>query len=91
MSGVSRSMKESRDIERAEDTVEAIQQRMQQLEADFKADTDALAARMDPLTEPLESVSVRPAKTAISIQLLTLGWLPLWQSPEGKLTPAWEQ
>jgi hypothetical protein len=89
-SGVSRSMKESRDIERAQNTVQAMQQRMRQLEADFKADTEALATRLDPMTEELESVFVRPAKTGITIQVLALGWLPLWQSPEGKLTPAWE-
>jgi hypothetical protein len=90
MSGVNRSIKESKDVERAEDTVEAIQKRMQQLEADFKADTEALAIRIDPLMESLESVSVHPAKTAITVQLVALGWLPLWQSPEGKIIPAWE-
>ena len=88
-SGVSRSMKEAKDVERAQDTVEAIQQRLQQLDADFKAETAELAAKTDSLTEQLESISVRPSKTAISVQILALGWLPLWQSPEGKLTQAW--
>jgi hypothetical protein len=90
MSGVSRSMKESRDIQRAQDTVGAIQQRMVQLEANFKADTERLSTRLDPMAEQLESISVRPAKTGISVQVLALGWLPLWQNSDGKLTPAWE-
>jgi len=47
-------MKESKDIGRAEDNVEAIQQRLQQLEADFKADTNEIIAKMDPLLEQLE-------------------------------------
>ncbi|MGA8848318.1 MAG: DUF87 domain-containing protein [Dehalococcoidia bacterium] len=89
VSGVSRSMKEAKDIERAEDTVEAIQQRLQNLKADFKADADALTAKTDPLAEQLEQVSVRPAKTDVSIQLLALGWFPYWQSDDGKLTQAW--
>jgi hypothetical protein len=89
VSGVSRSMKEAKDIERAEDTVDSIQQRLQELEADFKADMDGLAAKMDPLTEQLEQIAVRPAKKDISVQLLALGWLPYWQSPAGKLTQAW--
>jgi hypothetical protein len=89
MSGMSRSMKEAKDIERAKDTVEAVQQRVQKLEADFKADADALAAKTDPLTEQLEQVPVRPAKTDISIGLLVLGWFPYWQSADGKLTQAW--
>jgi hypothetical protein len=89
MSGVSRSMKESKDIGRAEDTVEAMQQRLQQLEADFKADTDELVAKIDPLTEQFDQIAVRPAKTSISVPFLTLGWLPYWKDPAGKLTPAW--
>ena len=89
MSGVSRSRKEAKDIERAKDTVEAIQQRLQKLEADFKADVDALTAKTDPLTEQLEQVSVRPARTDISIGLLVLGWFPYWRSADGKLTQAW--
>jgi len=87
--GVSRSMKEAKDIQRAKDTVEAIQQRTQRLEADFQADLDALTAKTDPLAEQLEQVSVRPAKTDISVQFLALGWFPYWQSADGKLTQAW--
>jgi len=63
---------------------------MRQLEADFNAEAASIAARIDPLTEQLEPVSVHPAKQGITIQLLALGWLPLWQSPDGKLSPAWE-
>jgi hypothetical protein len=89
MSGVGRSMKERQDVARAQDTVQALQQRLQQLEVDFKADTDTLAAKMDPLTEQFESISVRPSKTDISVQLMALIWLPYRQDSDGKLTPAW--
>jgi len=89
MSRVSRSMKESRDIARAEDTVEAIQMRLQQLESDFRSDTATLAAKMDPLTEQFEQISVCPAKADISIELVALGWLPYWQDFDDKLIPAW--
>ena len=88
MGGVSRSMKEAKDIERAEDTVQALQSRLRQLEADFEADMAALTAKMDPLAERLEPVSVHPAKADVSIQFLALGWFPYWQSSDGKLTPA---
>lgn len=49
----------------------------------------ALAARMDPQTEQLEQVPVRPAKKDISVTLLALGWLPYWRTPAGDLTQAW--
>ncbi len=89
VSRVNRSMKESRDVGRAQDTVAAAQQRLHQLEADFRADTAALAAKMDPLTEPLDRVIIRPTRTDISVQLLALGWLPYWRSARGELREAW--
>jgi hypothetical protein len=60
------------------------------METSFKTDIDALAAKIDPLTEQLEPIAVRPAKTDIAIQILALGWIPLWKDGEGKLSPAWE-
>jgi hypothetical protein len=88
-SRASRSMKEARDVERAQGNVEAAQNRLRQLEADFNADTAALAARIDPSTELLETASIRPTRTDVSVQLLALGWFPYWQGPDGNLKEAW--
>jgi hypothetical protein len=82
-------MRQSQDVGRAQDTVAAVQQKLQMLEADFKAETDALISKVDPLTEKLESIAVRPAKKDISVKLLALGWMPYWRDASGKLTPAW--
>lgn len=87
-SGISRSMKESGDIRRAEETVAAIQRRQQQLETEFQSESAALAASLDPLTEKLEIITIRPSRSDVTVKLLALGWLPYWQSPDGKLTPA---
>jgi len=87
--GASRIMKESQDIKQAQETVATYQQRMQELEASLKAETEELAAKSDPLTEELEKVTVRPAKKDIAVRLATLVWLPNWQSPDGTVTPAW--
>lgn len=86
--GVGRTIKETQDIGRAKETVESMAQRLQQLEADFKVETDALATRIDPLTDPLDTIAIRPTKTNISVQLVALCWMPYWQSPDGKATPA---
>jgi len=84
-----RIMKEGQDVNRARDTVQAYQQRLQDLEADFKAESDALAARIDPATEELEKISIRPLKKDILVRLVTLVWLPNWQGTDGRTTPAW--
>ena len=44
--GVGRTVKETQDIGRAKETVAAMEQRLQQLEADFKAETDVLQVKM---------------------------------------------
>jgi len=88
--GASRIMKESQDIKRAQETVATYQERLQELDASFKSETEALAAKTDPLTEELEQVSVRPAKKDIDVRLTTLVWMPHWQSQDGQLSPAWE-
>ena len=89
MSRVNRSMKEKQDVARAEDTAAATQQRLRQLEAEFNADTAALSGKIDPLSEQLETISIRPTRTGIAVQLLALGWFPNWRSAGGEIKPAW--
>jgi hypothetical protein len=84
-----RIMEESGDVARAAETVEAVQQQLADLQAQFEAETAALAKRVDPLTEALETLSVKPKKTDILVQLATLAWAPYWQDEQGNLTPAW--
>jgi len=88
--GVGRSMKESQDIARAGETVEAMQQQLADLEGQLQAETSALEVSTDPATEKLESITLKPKKTNISITLLTLAWAPYWRGAGGAKTPAWE-
>lgn len=83
--GVSRSMKESADVGRAEDNVAAVTQSIADLEAEFQAETKALEGSFDPQTETLETVSLKPTKANITVKLVTLAWAPYWNDK-----PAWE-
>jgi hypothetical protein len=83
--GVGRSMKEASDIERAQGNVEAVSQKLADLEADFQAETRALERSIDPQTEQLETVSLKPTKANIAVKVLTLAWAPYWNDK-----PAWE-
>jgi hypothetical protein len=87
--GVGRVLKERQDIGRAEDTVEGIRQRLRDLEAEFASEMSALETQIDPLTERLERVALKPKRTDIAVRLVALAWAPLWQDPQGKTTPAW--
>ena len=88
--GAGRAIKESQDVGQAEENREALQQQLAALEAQFKIETDALIASFDPLTEKLETVSLKPTKSNIAVKLVVLAWVPQWQDAGGQCTPAWQ-
>ena len=69
-------LKESQDVGQAAETVEALHEQLAALEAEFKAESEAVVNRLDPLAVPLEPVLIRPAKTNIAVKLLALAWTP---------------
>lgn len=87
--GFGRSMSEKQDVDRAEETVEALQKQLNELNAEFEAESAELAARIDPATEELETLTVKPKKADITVQLVTLAWAPYWQDETGTIEPAW--
>ncbi len=74
--GFTRSARERSDITRAAETVEAIKQDIADLEAEFEAEVQALETKVDPLTERLDQIVVRPTRTGISVRLVALAWQP---------------
>jgi len=84
-----RVMKESQDVGHAEENVAALQQQLADLEAQFKSESEAMAAATDPLNEKLETISIKPTKSNIAVQLVALAWTPQWRDAKGAVTPAW--
>jgi len=87
--GFGRSMSERQDVARAEDSVEAVQKQLNELTAEFEAESAELAAKIDPSTEQLETISIKPKKADITVQLLALVWLPYAQDETGTTDPIW--
>ena len=87
---VGRSMKEAQDVGRAQETVEALNQQLADLDAQFKSETAALEQSTDVQSEPLETVTLKPTKANIAIKHFSLAWAPYWHDPQGQATPAWE-
>ncbi len=88
--GVGRSMKEAQDVGRAQETVAAVDQQLADLDAQFKAETEAIEKSLDPQTESLETITLKPTKANISVRLASLAWAPYWHDSEGQATPAWQ-
>ncbi len=87
--GVGRSIKEAKDVARAEENIEAIRKQLADLETQFQVETDTLLSKIDPLTEPLETIALRPSKTNIAVRLVAIAWTPYWADQDGCWTPAW--
>jgi hypothetical protein len=87
--GAGRVLKERQDAARAQESLEALQAQLAALDEQFKADLDKVAGGSDPLTAPLETVSLSPTKQNIAVKLVALAWVPVWRDPAGAATPAW--
>jgi hypothetical protein len=87
--GFGRSINESQDVGRAEDTVEVLQKQLNDFSAEFNAESATLMAKIDPTTEVLDTVTIKPKKADITVQLLVLAWAPYWQDAKGTVSAAW--
>jgi hypothetical protein len=88
--GAGRVLKETKDVGRARETVAALDEQIGALDEQFKAEAEAAAAGTDPLTEPLETLSLKPTRQNIAVRLVALAWAPYWRDRAGAVTPAWE-
>ena len=72
----SRSWKESQDVGLASENLDQLAQQSADLQKQFAADVAAQQAKVDPATEKLDTITIRPRKSIISVQLVALAWQP---------------
>ena len=80
---------ERQDVSQAVESVEAIQQRIEELSSQFQADADALIAGAAADALKLEEISVAPRKTDVSVIQLALCWTPWTVDASGVARQAW--
>ena len=84
-----RSMGQAGDVERAEETIEALEKQLADLDAQFHEEAAAVVAALDARSSEIETIDVHPKKTDIQIRLVALVWLPYQQKPDGTTAPAY--
>ncbi len=87
--GASRAAKESGDVTRSEETVEAYKARLQELSERFEADSEQLAETLDAANTELVELVIRPTKSDIRVKALVLVWMPYFLKADGNTEPAW--
>ncbi|MDH5669399.1 MAG: ATP-binding protein, partial [Nitrospira sp.] len=87
--GAGRVLKENQDVGRAAENVAAVQGQLADLEAQFQAESEAMAAAIDPVHEIFETVVVKPTKSNIVVKLVALVWLPYRRDRSGTMIQVW--
>lgn len=82
--GFGRSAKEGRDVDLAEDALEDLVDRQEELREGLEEELAALAERFDPQSEELGTRTLKPRRTDVRVQRVALGWAP-WRDGE----PSW--
>jgi hypothetical protein len=85
----SRLGRESGDVDRAGDSVEILNQRLVDLQAQLDAEIAALGAQLDPATIPIRSVQITPRKSDIAVGEVALVWTPWRAGADGFPAPAY--
>ncbi len=85
-----RAWKQSSDVGRAEDTVEAVTAQLNALEGEMTAEVAKLQSQFDIMKENLETLKIPPLKKNVVLTALGLAWLPHYRVNESTLEPAWE-
>ncbi len=89
MRSAGRAMGQAGDVGRAEETVAAVRQQLEDLESQFQAEVETTAKAEHLLIEPLETIELSPTRANINVRLVALVWLPLSRTAAGGINPAY--
>jgi len=79
---------QQQDVEHAEESVAAVEQRFTELKSQCDAEIAALGTALDPATITLRSVQVAPRKSDTAIGEVSLAWVPWRAGADGFSAPA---
>jgi hypothetical protein len=79
--------REKQDVAQAQENVQQFQDQLDELDAQFKAETAALDDSVNADKLDLEDIVIKPKKSDINVTLVALAWTPCAASPDGTTTP----
>ena len=72
--GAGRLSKEQQDVERAEESLEVIEQRRAELEREFQEQIARVQGELDPATAAIEEIAIAPRKSDTEVVEIALVW-----------------
>ena len=88
MKSAGRIGKEKEDVARAGESVEVVQQRMQEMNTQLEQEIDDLTGQCDPASVSIDKTRIRPRKSDISVGNVALVWVPWTQAADGMMERA---
>ncbi len=85
MRGAGRAAREKQDIDLARDRLLELQSQLEELEAEFQTEVDALDDAEVEITEQ----PISPRKSDTTISRFELTWVPSWIDGDGRMHPFW--
>ena len=90
MRSASRIRKESMDIDRAKETLEATRLQLEELDQRLQDDIERIEADFVPEEESIQEVRVKPKSSDMTLEFFGLVWMPYRRDARGQLSPDWE-
>jgi hypothetical protein len=81
--GVGRTLKERDDVGGATESLEVVRAQRAEIQAELQAEVERLSVANDPERFAIDTVSVRPRKSDIEVQGVSLVWVPYWMGDGG--------
>lgn len=75
MRGAGRTLREREDIQRAGESVIAVQERMEALQAEFNQETIRIQNALDPALIEIITTTLRPRKSDITVSVVAIAWV----------------
>jgi hypothetical protein len=82
--GVSRNMRERRDLARAEEELARQAERHDELAAQMRADLQQISDEWNPMHHPIGSTSVTPDRDDVEVVYFVVAWVPYFELPNGE-------
>ena len=89
MRSASRIRKESMDVNRAKETLEATRLQLEELDQRLQEDIEGIEADFVPDEESIQEVLVKPKSSDMTLEFFGLVWMPYRRDARGKLSPDW--
>lgn len=83
-----RSATSRADVERANENLQALNQKINEMEQQFQSEVSAIQAELDRAAQSVEVVNITAKKTNVSVDVFSFAWAP-YQITEGKYVPLW--